>query len=153
MSGKGGKKTQTKALDRAQTKAKRNSSPPWRRMDVPPRRAAGWCYEKKWTSHCRGKRNSQDTALCLSRKITKASNSNWRSTCKLGIFSPAKSFACSTEGAACDKNIYILKVSALTSVKLESREGGEEVSWVGIINQNILLLLIKSTNLFVTKPL
>lgn len=50
-------------------------------------------------------------------------------------------------------NIYILKISALTSVKLESREEGEEVKWVGIINQNVLLLLIKSTNIFVTNPL
>lgn len=49
--------------------------------------------------------------------------------------------------------IYILKISALTSVKLESREGGEEVRRVGIINQNVVLPLIKSTNLFVTKPL
>lgn len=37
-------------------------------------------------------------------------------------------------------------------MKLESREGGEEVRQIGIINQNVSLLLIKSTNLFVRKP-
>lgn len=113
----------------------------------------GRCCETRRTSRCGGKRNSRDTALRLSWKTAKASNSDWRATCKLGIFSPAKSFACSAEGVACDKNIYILKISALTSVKLESREGVGEVRRVGIINQNVVLPLIKSTNLFVTKPL
>lgn len=37
-------------------------------------------------------------------------------------------------------------------MKLESREGGEEARRVGIINQSVSLLLIKSTNLFVRKP-
>lgn len=72
----------------------------------------------------------------------------------LSIFSPAKSFAYSTEGAACDKNIYIY-IKNICSDKREvgqQRERGAEVRRVGIINQNVLLLLIKSTNLFVTKP-